>query len=185
MEIVLAIVFGTLFGFVLQRVGAADPDKIINMLRLKDLELMKTILLAIGVSSIMLFAGIAAGVISVDHLSVKPMYAGVTIGGMILGIGWAIAGFCPGTSIAAIGSGRKDAVLFFLGGLVGAGAYMAMFANFKDSSLMQPLFGGAVSLADNAKFASVLSDVNGLLTASVVGLLLISVSVALPISLRK
>jgi len=185
MEIVLAIIFGTLFGFVLQRVGAADPDKIINMLRLKDLELMKTILLAIGVSCVLLFAGIAVDVISVDHLSVKPMYAGVTIGGMILGVGWAIAGFCPGTSIAAIGSGRKDALFFFLGGLVGAGVYMAMFANFKDSSMMQPLFGGAVSLAANAKFASIISDVNGVVVASVIGLLLITVAAMLPMSLRK
>ena len=113
------------------------------------------------------------------------MYAGVTIGGMILGLGWAIAGFCPGTSIAAIGSGRKDAVFFFLGGLVGAGAYMVMFASFKDSSMMQPLLGGAVSLAANAKFASVFSDVNGLIVASLLGLTLIIIATVLPISLRK
>jgi len=60
-----------------------------------------------------------------------------------------------------------------------------MFASFKDSSMMQPILGGAVSLAANAKFASVFSDVNGLLTASVIGLILIIVAAALPLSLRK
>ena len=93
MEIILAVLLGTLFGFVLQRIGAADPDKIINMLRLKDLRLIKTIIAGIGGSSILLFAGMVTGLMDNSHLSVKSMYWGVIVGGAIFGLGWAMSGF--------------------------------------------------------------------------------------------
>ena len=99
MEIILAILLGTLFGFVLHRVGASNPENIINMLRLKDLHLMKAILLAIGVASSILFVGLATGFINPSHISIKASYWGVLVGGMILGTGWAIAGYCPGTGV--------------------------------------------------------------------------------------
>ena len=59
MELILALFLGTLFGFVLHRVGASNPENIINMLRLTDLHLMKAILFAIGASSSVLFIGMA------------------------------------------------------------------------------------------------------------------------------
>ncbi|MCV6627046.1 MAG: hypothetical protein OIF38_13165, partial [Cellvibrionaceae bacterium] len=87
MKIVLAIVLGTLFGFVLQRVGATDSRVIWGMLTLKDLRLAKTILFAIGVSSFLMFLGIQLGMIDGGHMSVKSAYYGVLIGGVLLGLG--------------------------------------------------------------------------------------------------
>ncbi len=76
MNIFLAIIFGTLFGFILHRVGATNPHLIINMLRLKDFHLMKTILLGISIASLLLFIGLAIGIVDSSHLSVKTSYWG-------------------------------------------------------------------------------------------------------------
>ena len=152
MELILAVFLGTAFGFILQRIGAADPDKIIGMLRLTDTHLMKTILTGIGVSSSLLFLGMASGVIDSAHLSVKSMYAGVPIGGVLLGIGWAISGFCPGTGLVAAGSGRKDAFFFIPGGLVGAGVFIFMYGALAETAIFDSLLGGKVTLAQTGKY---------------------------------
>ena len=93
MNILLAIILGALFGFMLHRVGASNPENIINMLRLTDFHLMKVILFAIAVSSALLFIGFAIGGIDPAHVSVKASYWGVIAGGLVLGTGWAMAGY--------------------------------------------------------------------------------------------
>ena len=72
--IILAIVIGAAFGFVLDRIGATNPGYIISMLRLGNLHLMKTILLAIGVSSLLMFTGLMVGLIDPGHLDIKTAY---------------------------------------------------------------------------------------------------------------
>ena len=170
MDIILAIVTGTLFGFALQRVGATNPQVIINMLRLNDLHLVKVIFLAIAVSSALLFTGMAAGVIDPSHLSVKTSYLGVILGGIILGIGWAIGGYCPGTGVAALGDGRKDAVFFVIGGLVGAFLYMLVHSKLKGTFLLENILGGKVTLAltPNESFSALITNIPGTITALIV-----------------
>ena len=95
MEVILAVAFGTLFGFALNRAGATNPQVIINMLRLTDTHLLRVMLLAVSISSGLLFAGLASGLVDPGNLSVKTLYWGVPAGGILLGIGWALAGYCP------------------------------------------------------------------------------------------
>ena len=167
MDILLAIIIGTLFGFVLQRVGAADPQVIIDMLRLKDLHLIKVILFAIALSSGFLFIGMSAGIIDPGHLSVKTSYWGVVLGGAVLGAGWSLAGYCPGTGVAAIGDGRKDALFFALGGLFGAYLYMVFYPKFKGTALLENVLGGKVTLAltPNESFSAIVTGVPGIVVA--------------------
>lgn len=181
MDIILAILLGGLFGFVLQKVGAANPQQILGMLRLSDLHLMKAIFLAIGISSLTLFGLLATGMIDGAHLSVKSSYVGVIGGGIILGTGWAITGFCPGTGLVEAGAGRKDALVFILGGLLGAWLFTLSFGALADTFLFADL-GGKATLAQtgSTSYPAMFGTLPGLLVAGSLALMFIAIAWLLP-----
>ncbi|MCG8552760.1 MAG: YeeE/YedE family protein [Desulfobacterales bacterium] len=181
MTIVFAIILGTFFGFALQRVGATNPQNIINMLRLKELHLMKAIFFAIGISSTLLFVLMALGVINAGHLSVKSSYFGVIVGGALLGLGFAIAGYCPGTGLTALADGRKDALFFVGGGLAGALIYTMIYGSIKGSWLFDQIAGGKVMLATGSdKFQALLPVIPGTLLAAAIGIVFMLIAWKLP-----
>jgi uncharacterized membrane protein YedE/YeeE len=181
MTIVLAIILGIIFGFALQRVGATNPQNIINMMRLTDLHLMKAIFFAIGISSTLLFLLMTLGVIDAGHLSVKSSYIGVIVGGVMLGLGFAVAGYCPGTSLTALANGRKDALFFVGGGLVGALIYTLVYGSIQGSWLFNTIAGGKVMLATGSdKFQALLPMIPGTLLAAVIGIAFMLIAWKLP-----
>lgn len=177
--IFLAIIIGTAFGAVLDRVGATNPNYIGKMLNLTNLHLAKAILLAIGVGSVLMFGGQMAGLVDVGHMSVKAAYMGVFIGGLLLGVGWAASGYCPGTGIAAAASGRRDALVYAAGGLVGAAAYMVTYPMWKSAGILS---GKALTLGavPGAKYDALLPGVSGDLVGMLVGVALIVTAFAVP-----
>ena len=181
MSLVLAIVIGAGFGAVLDRIGATNPTLIGRMLNLTNLHLMKTILLAIGTGSVLMFGGQMLGLVEVGHMSVKTAYIGVFIGGLMLGAGWAASGFCPGTGVCAAASGRKDALFFIAGGLLGAAAYMVTYPAWKASGLLDSVAGGKVTLGTvpGSKFEG-LTALPGDVLGIVLGLVFVVVAFALP-----
>ncbi len=181
MTIFLAILLGIFFGFALQRVGATNPQNIINMLRLKDLHLMKAIFFAIGISSTLLFILMAAGIIDSSHLSVKSSYVGVIVGGALLGLGFAVAGYCPGTGLTALADGRKDALFFVGGGFIGALIYTLVYGSIKSTWLFDKIAGGKVMLATGSdKFSALLPMVPGTFLAAGIGIVLMIIAWKLP-----
>ena len=181
MTLVLAIVIGAAFGAVLDRIGATDPNWIGRMLALTNLHLMKTILLAIGTGSVLMFAGQIVGLVDVAHMSVKAAYSGVFIGGLLLGAGWAAGGYCPGTGVCAAASGRKDAWFFIAGGLLGAAAYMATYPAWKASGMLDSIAGGKVTLGTvpGSKFDG-LMGMSGDVLGIILGAVFIVVAIVLP-----
>jgi uncharacterized membrane protein YedE/YeeE len=184
MTVLLAILLGTAFGFGIHRVGASNPSGIINMLRLKDMHLMRVIFLAIAVSSTLIFLAMTLGIMDASQLSVKSMTWGVIVGGMVLGIGWGIGGYCPCTSICALGEGRKDAIFFVLGGLGGALLYMLIFDYISGTFLLDPLLGGKAILADMtpSNEVAIVSGVPALATALVIAVIFTTIAYFLPTS---
>ncbi len=186
MTIFLALVIGAAFGFVLDRIGATNPNVAARMLNLTNLNLAKTIILAIGVASVLMFAGQMIGLVDVGHMSVKTAYIGVFVGGLMLGAGWALAGYCPGTGVGAAAAGRKDALFFIGGGLLGAAAYMVAYPSAKAMGLLEHIAGGKVTIGTvpGSKFEG-LTSIPGDVLGIVLGLVFILVAFALPTNLRK
>jgi uncharacterized membrane protein YedE/YeeE len=120
----LSLTFGVVFGFVLSRIGATDPQATVAMFRLSDLHLAFVIVIAIALSAIV-FAAFRKGLLqprshAAHALVRKPWTRGVVWGGLLFGVGWAVAGACPGTALAQIGEGRLGGVLVLLGVLGGS-----------------------------------------------------------------
>jgi len=186
MVIVYSIVVGVIFGFVLDRVGATNPNFIIKMLTFRNLHLMKTILLGIGTGSVLMFGGQMLGLVDVMHMSVKTAYIGVFIGGGIMGFGWAFSGFCPGTSLVGAASGRKDALFFIGGGLLGALAYMLSYDAVKGTGILDKIAGGKVTLGTvpGSKFEG-FTAIQGDLLGIGLGLVFIIIAFILPAGNNK
>lgn len=152
--LLVALVIGILFGALLQRVGASKPDLIVEALRLRDLTILKFMALAIGVAA----AGMGVlGAAGAGHFAIKPLYVlGVFFGGLVFGVGFAVSGYCPGTSLVAAAEGRRDALFTVAGALAGALAYTLLFPALKPW-LVDPWNLGKLTLAGAHPLAAGLS----------------------------
>jgi len=132
-QLFYGIITGILFGFFLQRGKVLRYDKQIGALRLMDMTIVKFMLTAIFVGTVGIYL---LNDIGLAKLSIKPTILGATIvGGLLFGIGWGLLGYCPGTSIGAIGEGRWDGVWGVLGMLVGGALYAEAYPLMKKSLL--------------------------------------------------
>jgi len=124
-QLVLGLVMGICFGFLLQKGGVAKYDVIMGQLLLKDFTVVKIMLSAIVVGMVGIYLMKAIGMV---ELHPKPGSIGMTVvGGLIFGIGFALLGYCPGTISAAVGQGNLDALF---GGLTGILIGSGIFAHF-------------------------------------------------------
>lgn len=138
-EQILGLVTGVAFGFLLQKGRVLRFDKQIAALRLKDMTILKFMLAAILVGMVGLSLLAHFDVLAFKH---KPMNLGaVGLGGILFGAGWAVMGFCPGTSVGAAGEGRWHAIFAILGMLVGAAVYAELYPFFKRTVLAWKDFG--------------------------------------------
>ena len=186
MKILLALLIGGAFGFALDRAGATNPNLIIHMLRLSRLHLAKVILLAIGVAQVLLFAGLLAGIVDPAHVHIKTANWGVILGGILLGAGFAVSGYCPGTSVTAAATGRKDALFFIGGGLLGAFAYMLSYGWVKSTGVLAKIAGGKVTIFPIAgtKYPALITAIPGEWAGIAMGLGFIALAFVLPDCLR-
>lgn len=185
LEIILAIALGALFGFALYKVGAADPDKLMGMLLLKDLHLAKTILGGIGVATIIIFSGVLLNIIPMEHFSIKSMYWGVIVGGIIFGLGWGMSGICPGTSMSGLGVGRIDALVYFIGGLFGVYIFAILYGDLVSTFLYEELFSGIGTLVKTGKVEAFFSFSWSPMIAVVIGFIFIFIAYKLPLKILK
>jgi len=133
-HLIVGLITGIFFGFILQKGQALRYDRQLGVLRLQDFTILKLMISAIlvGMVGIYFFVDMGWG-----KLSLKPTVLGANIiGGLIFGLGWGMLGYCPGTAVGATGEGRWDAFWGgVLGMLVGAGIFAEVYPFIKDSLL--------------------------------------------------
>lgn len=133
-QLILGLMFGVAFGFLLQKGGVAKYHVLIGQLLLADFTVVKVMLSAVVVGMVGIHLMERAGLVQY-HL--KPTrYAANVVGGLIFGAGFALSPYCPGTGAAALGQGNFDALFMVLGML--AGSYLfAEASGYLDRTLMK------------------------------------------------
>jgi uncharacterized protein len=117
-QLIQGLLFGLLFGFLLQKGGVAKFDILIGILLLENFVVVKVMLSAIIVGMVGIYILNRQGL---AELQIKDAILGANIlGGLIFGVGFALIAYCPGTNAAATGQGNLDALVGILGMLVGS-----------------------------------------------------------------
>jgi len=124
---------GLLFGYVLENAGFASPRKLTAQFRLSDWSVFKVMFTAIIVAAIGLYGATEAGLLQTSGIFIPTTFFWATLtGGALVGAGMAIGGYCPGTSMVGLATGRLDAVVFMIGMVLGTGFFAGAFDQLKD-----------------------------------------------------
>lgn len=124
-QLVLGLLTGIVFGFLLQKGGVTDYGIIIGQLLLTDFTVLKVMLSAVLVGMLGVYAMKAAGLAT---LHVRKGSVGATVaGGLVFGAGFALLGYCPGTAAGAVGTGALDAAAGMAGIALGAGIFARLY----------------------------------------------------------
>jgi rhodanese-related sulfurtransferase len=137
---VIYFIIGISFGAVLELAGFGNSNKLAAQFYFKDMTVLKVMFTGIIVAMVLVFGATAIGLLDYNLLWVNPTYLwpGI-VGGLIMGAGFIIGGFCPGTSLVAAATLKKDGIMFVLGVLAGIflfGETIDNFAIFWNSSYM-------------------------------------------------
>ena len=126
----VAIGFG--FGAVLEMGGFGDTRKLAGQFYLRDMTVLRVMFTAIAVAAVLIALATSFGLLDMTRVFVNPTYLwpGI-VGGLIMGVGFVIGGFCPGTSLVAAATLKVDGIVFLLGALLGVGLFGETVGSFQ------------------------------------------------------
>lgn len=132
-DVISGLLLGMGFGVVLERAGFGNPNKLTAQFRLTDWSVFKVMFTAIVFASVGLMILEKMGYVAASNLFVPPAFLGAAaIGGILVGAGFAIGGYCPGTSVVGMMSGRIDAAIFLIGLLLGTVVFAGFYPSLED-----------------------------------------------------
>jgi hypothetical protein len=122
------LVCGALFGYVLENAGFGSPRKLTAQFKLSDWSVFKVMFTAIVVTALGLWMLRVLGWMAPDSVFVpQALVMASAVGGALVGAGFAVGGYCPGTSVVGLSSGRLDALVFIVGLLIGTLAFAGFY----------------------------------------------------------
>lgn len=118
---VVAILIGFCFGFVLERGGFGNARNLAAQFYLYNMRVLKVMFTAIITAMVLVFLTSAVGLLDFELVYVPPTYLwpGV-LGGLLLGVGFIVGGYCPGTSLVSMATFKTDGAIFAGGVVVGS-----------------------------------------------------------------
>lgn len=119
--IITGLLMGVIFGFALEKSRIFEPGVIVGQMQLRNWIMLKMFLTAVATGAVVLAVLNGFGFVKLQPKAA--LYAADIVGGLILGAGISLAGACPGTTLAQIGVGYRDAIFTLIGGLSGAVAF--------------------------------------------------------------
>ena len=143
----LAVAIGIGMGFFLERAGFGSARKLVGQFYLHDMTVFKVMFTAIVTAMTGIFLLSSIGYLDIGQVAMIGTFVWPqVIGGLILGVGFVVGGYCPGTSAVACATGKLDAMMYaggILAGMFGFGELYPLLQVFLDSSSLgkQTLYG--------------------------------------------
>jgi hypothetical protein len=136
----LAVPIGFVFGFALFHAGFTDGRRIAWAFYFKDVGVPVVMFSAITTGMLGLWGLSLIGFLDISLVYMLPTYLmPMVVGGLLFGIGMVIGGYCPGTAIASVATGKVDAMIFIVGFLIGSlvfGDFFPVWGEFYNSDYM-------------------------------------------------
>lgn len=143
LNILSGLLVGIAFGYVLEQAGFSSSRRLAGLFYGRDFTVLRVFFTAAitALSGVLLLGW--AGLLDLDAIFVNPLFMGPAIlGGVVMGFGFILGGYCPGTSICAAAIGKKDAIVFVIGGFLGVllyGEAYPSFSGFVNGSALGPV----------------------------------------------
>ncbi len=147
--LVFAVVSGFGFGFVLERAGFGRAQKLVGQFYGYDMSVFKVMFTAVVTAMLVVVVASAAGLTEfkaiADHATSETFLLPFFVGGMLVGMGFVMSGYCPGTSYVAMASGKLDGLVTVAGTIAGQVIWAELewrpgFARFHDSTRLGNLY---------------------------------------------
>jgi hypothetical protein len=127
-ELVIATFIGMGFGFSLERGGFGRADNLTAIFYGRDFRVLRVMFTAIVTAALGLYFLDLFRIVPIHTIGILETYwVPQLLGGLMLGAGFIIGGYCPGTSLVAFVSGKIDALLFLVGLLLGSMVFTLSF----------------------------------------------------------
>lgn len=129
----IALLVGMAFGFVLESSGFSSSRKLAGVFYGYDFVVLKVFFTAAITAALGLLIMSSIGMIDLSKIFINPTFLGSGIvGGIIMGFGFIMGGYCPGTSFCGAAIGKIDAIVFTLGMFVGILIFSELFPLYSD-----------------------------------------------------
>ncbi len=120
LNFVVALFIGVAFGWILEQAGFSTSKKLVGLFYGYDFTVLRVFFTAGVVAMFGILALQHYGMLDINLVYINPTFIwSAIVGGLIMGLGFVVGGFCPGTSVCAAAIGKKDAMLFVLGSALG------------------------------------------------------------------